>query len=103
MEEEEIYTDIRRLAWMSSMLISSQSLLCMQVCGKEGWPSGRWMSSMLISSKSLLCRFVAKKASLAGKMEEHEVYADIILELVVQVFGKEGWPGGQDGGGGDLC
>jgi hypothetical protein len=46
---------------------------------------------------------VAKKAGLAGKMEEKEFYTDIILELVVQVCGKEGWPGGQDGGGGDLC
>ncbi len=48
---------------------------------------------------------MAKKAGLAGKTEEEEeeVYTDIILELVVQVCGKEGWPGGQDGGGGDLC
>ncbi len=45
---------------------------------------------------------MAKKAGLAGKTEEEEVYADIILEPVVQVCGKEGWPGGQDGGGG-LC
>ncbi len=44
---------------------------------------------------------MAKKAGLAGKTEE-EVYADIILELVVQVCGKEGGPGRQDGGGGDL-
>jgi hypothetical protein len=79
----------------------------------------------------LLCRFVAKKAGLAGKTEEEEIYTDIILELVVQVCGKEGWPGGkreeedvyagiiqelvvqvcgkegwpggQDRGGGDLC
>jgi hypothetical protein len=42
-----------------------------------------------------LCRFVAKKAGLVGKTEEEEVYADIILELVVQVYGKEGWPGRQ--------
>ncbi len=46
---------------------------------------------------------MAKKAGLAGKTEEEEIYADIILELVVQVCGKEGGPGGQDGGGGDLC
>ncbi len=46
---------------------------------------------------------MAKKAGLAGKTEEEEIYADIILELVVQVCGKEGWPGRQDGGGGDLC
>ncbi len=44
---------------------------------------------------------MAKKAGLAGKTAEEEIYADIILELVVQVCGKEGWPGGQDGGG--LC
>ncbi len=46
---------------------------------------------------------MAKKAGLAGKTEEQEVYADIMLELVVQVCGKEGWPGGQDGGAGGLC
>jgi hypothetical protein len=47
---------------------------------------------------------VAKKAGLAGKTEEEEeIYTDLILELVVQVCGKEGRPGGQDGGGGDLC
>ncbi len=45
---------------------------------------------------------MAKKAGLAGKTEEEEIYADIILELVVQVCGKESWLGGQDGGGGDL-
>ncbi len=45
---------------------------------------------------------MVKKAGLAGKMEEEEFYDDIILELVVQVCGKEGWLGGQDGGGGDL-
>ncbi len=37
-----------------------------------------------------------------GKREEM-FDADIILELVLQVCGKEGWPGGQDRGGGDLC
>ncbi len=46
---------------------------------------------------------MAKKAGLAGKTEEEEIYAGIIQELVVQVCGKEGWPGGQDRGGGDLC
>jgi hypothetical protein len=30
----------------------------------------------------LLCRFVAKKAGLAGKTEEEEIYADVILEHV---------------------
>jgi hypothetical protein len=49
-----------------------------------------------------LCRFVAKNAGLAGKTEEKKFDADIILELVVQVCGKEGWPGRQEGGGGDL-
>ncbi len=44
-----------------------------------------------------------KKAGLAGKREEEKFDADIIPELVVQVCGKEGWPGRQDGGGGDLC
>ncbi len=51
---------------------------------------------MLVSTQSLLCRFVAKKAGLAGKTKEEEIYTDIILEFVVQVCGKEGWPGGQD-------
>ncbi len=47
---------------------------------------------------------MAKKAGLAGKAEEEAIYVDIILELVVhvQVCGKEGWPGGQDGGEGVL-
>jgi hypothetical protein len=61
--------------------------------------SGRRMSLMLVSSQSLLCRFVAKKAGLPGKTEEKKFDADIILELVVQVCGKEGWLGGQDRGG----
>ncbi len=44
-----------------------------------------------------MCKFVAKKAGLPGKTEEQEdVYAGIIREPVVQVCGKEGWPGGQD-------
>jgi hypothetical protein len=34
--------------------------------------------------------------------EEEKCDADIILKLVVQVCGKEGWPGGQDGGGDNL-
>ncbi len=42
-----------------------------------------------------MCRFVAKKAGLAGTTEEEEIYAYIILELVMQVCGKEGWPGGR--------
>ncbi len=46
---------------------------------------------------------MAKKAGLAGKTEEEEIYTDIILELVVRVCGKEGRPGGEDGGGGGLC
>ncbi len=46
---------------------------------------------------------MAKKAGLVGKTEEQKFDADIILELVVQVCGKEGWPGRQDRGGGDLC
>jgi hypothetical protein len=29
-----------------------------------------------------LCRFAAKKAGLAGKTEEEEIYADVILEHV---------------------
>ncbi len=44
---------------------------------------------------------MAKKAGLAGKTEE-KFDTDVILELVEQVCGKEGWPGGQDGGGGIL-
>jgi hypothetical protein len=32
---------------------------------------------------------------MAGEGEEEEVYANIILELVEQVCGKEGWPGGK--------
>ncbi len=38
---------------------------------------------------------MAKKAGLVGKTEEEEIYTDKILELVVQVCGKEGWPGGK--------
>jgi hypothetical protein len=42
-------------------------------------------------------------AGLAGKTEEEvEVYTDMILEIVVQVCGKEGWHVGPDGGGGSL-
>jgi hypothetical protein len=41
---------------------------------------------------------VAKKAGMSGQTEEEEACTDIILELVVQVCGKEGWPGEQDGG-----
>ncbi len=46
---------------------------------------------------------MAKKAGLAGKREEEKFDADIILELVVQVCDKEGWPGGQEGGGEVRC
>jgi hypothetical protein len=36
------------------------------------------------------------KGRLAGEGEEEKFDADKILELVVEVCGKEGWPGGQD-------
>jgi len=39
-----------------------------------------------------MCRFLAKKAGLAGKTEEEEIFAGIIQELVVQLCGKESWP-----------
>jgi hypothetical protein len=45
----------------------------------------------------LVVQVCGKEGWPGGKREEEEeIYADIILELVVQVCGKEGWPGGQD-------
>jgi hypothetical protein len=40
---------------------------------------------------------VAKKAGLAGKTEEKEIYTDIILELVVKFVAKKADLPGQDG------
>ncbi len=48
----------------------------------------------------LVVQVCGKEGRPGGKREKEKFDAGIILELVVQVCGKEGWPGGQDGGGG---
>ncbi len=44
----------------------------------------------------LVVQVCRKEGWPGGKREEEKFFADVILELVVQVCGKEGWPGGQD-------